>query len=183
MPVSAGVRGRESITPKSVTLEALDHDIHRSSFTPNVALRLHRHQLIKLSLGEMFITPSLIASFSRHLPFVRELCKIIKELVDVPPNLMKYTNGGTDQRNTLESVKVVSICLFKELDLDFVIVARCTPGHSYMKPAERFMSILDLGLQNVATERAPCDDEPIERKVKNAIAWRRYENLWKSICS
>ena len=52
-----------------------------------------------------------------------------------------------------------------------------------MKPAERIMSILDLGLQNVATERAPCDDEPIERKVKNAIAWRRYENLWKSICS
>ena len=120
MPVSAEVRGRESITPKSVSLEALDHDIPKSSFTPNVALRLH--QLIKLWLGEMFITPSLIASFSRHLPFVRELCKIIKELEDVPPNLMKYTNGGTDQRNALESVKVASICLFKELYLDFVIV-------------------------------------------------------------
>ena len=28
--VSTGVRGRESITPKSVTLEGLDHDMHKS---------------------------------------------------------------------------------------------------------------------------------------------------------
>ena len=28
--VPTGVRGRESITPKSVTLEGLDHDMHKS---------------------------------------------------------------------------------------------------------------------------------------------------------
>ena len=77
---------------------------------------------------------------------------------------MKYMDGGTGQRKTLESVKIASICLYKELDLDFIIVARCAPGHSYMNPAERIMSILNLGLQNVATERAPCDDESIEKR-------------------
>ena len=79
---------------------------------------------------------------------------------------MKYTDGGTDQRNTLESVKVASICLFKELNLDFMIVARCALGHSCMNSAKRIMSILSLGLQNVATERAPSDHESTDKKVK-----------------
>ena len=38
-PVWTGVRGRESIIPKSVTLEALDNEMHKSSLTPNVALQ------------------------------------------------------------------------------------------------------------------------------------------------
>ena len=37
--MSTGVRGRENITPKSATLEALDHNMHKSSLTPTVALR------------------------------------------------------------------------------------------------------------------------------------------------
>ena len=37
-PVSKEVRGRRSVTPKLVTLEALDHDMHKSFLTPNVAL-------------------------------------------------------------------------------------------------------------------------------------------------
>ena len=36
----------------------------------------YRHQLTNLSLAEMFITPSMLASFSRHLPFVTELCYV-----------------------------------------------------------------------------------------------------------
>ena len=32
-----------------------------------------------------------------------------------------------------------------------------------MKPAERIMSILNFGLQNVAMERVPCDDQSIEK--------------------
>ena len=56
---------------------------------------------------------------------------------------MKYTDGETDQRNKLESVKVVPNCLFKELDSDFMIVARCAPGHRYMNPSDRIISILN----------------------------------------
>ena len=63
------------------------------------------------------------------------------------------------------SINVASICLFKELDLDFMIAARCAPRHRYMQPAERIMSILNLGLQNVAKERATGDDESIGKKM------------------
>ena len=38
-PVSAGVKGRTSIVPLSTTLEALDHDLHKSSLTPNIVLK------------------------------------------------------------------------------------------------------------------------------------------------
>ena len=104
-------------------------------------------------------------------------CKIIKELEHVLPTLMKYTDNETDQRNMLESVKVASIRLFKELDLDFMIAARCAPGYSYMNPAWRIMSILNLGLQNVATERAPWDEESIEKKVKKCSSMTELRQL------
>lgn len=78
--------------------------------------------------------------------------------------LLKFTDGGVDQRNTLEAVKLANICLFKEFNLDLLIHARCAPGHSYTNPAERVMSILNLGLQNVSLERKPC-----EKKIEDAL--------------
>lgn len=75
----------------------------------------------------------------------------------IPKVILGFSDGGTDQRNTLESVKSACICLFKELDLDMLIIARCAPGNSWVNPAERIMSILNLGLQNCAFERK--DDE------------------------
>ena len=53
-----------------------------------------------------------------------------------------------------------------------MIAARCAPTHRHMHPAERIISILNLGLQNVTKERAPGDDESIGEKCKksNSIA-------------
>ena len=42
----------------------------------------------------------------------------------MPSVLMKYT----DQRNNLESVRIATICLFIELNLDFLSTARCAPA-------------------------------------------------------
>lgn len=83
---------------------------------------------------------------------------------DPKPMLWKFTDGGVDQRNTLEAVKQANICLFKEFNFDLLIHARCAPGHSYTNPAERVMSILNLGLQNVSLERKPC-----EKKIEDAL--------------
>ena len=85
--------------------------------------------------------------------------KIIKELKYVPRVLIKYTDGGINQS------KVGLICLFKGFNLHFMIAARCAHEYSYMIPAEKVMTMLYLGLQNVATDRAPCDDKSIEKKV------------------
>ena len=120
VPISTGVRGRENIIPKSVTLKELDHDMHKSSLTPNVALRFDIPASTKSFVrGNVYYTVS-YSVFQSSTPFRHGvmLCKIIEH---VPTILMKYTNGETDQRNTLDPVKVASICLFKELDLDFII--------------------------------------------------------------
>jgi len=91
---------------------------------------------------------------------------------------MKFTDGGTDQRNTLESVKCATLCLFKELNLDMIILARCSPGHSYINPAERVMSILNLGLQNVSLQRKPCDAE-FETQLKRCGSMADLRKLEK----
>ena len=39
------------------------------------------------------------------------------------------------------------------LDMDAYIAARTVPNQSYRNPAERVISTLNLGLQNVATAR------------------------------
>jgi len=71
---------------------------------------------------------------------------------------MKYTDGGVDHRNTLECVKCASICLFRELNLDMLVLGRCAPGHSWRNPTDRVMSILNLGLQNCSLERVLLDE-------------------------
>ena len=93
------------------------------------------------------------------------LTKILESNEVKPPIMMRFTDGGTDQRNTLESVRCSNICLFKEFNFDMVIHLRCAPGQSWINPAERIMSILNLGLQNVSLERKQ-GEEAIETKLK-----------------
>jgi hypothetical protein len=76
----------------------------------------------------------------------------------MPSMLMKFSDGGTDQRNTLESVKCSLIAIFKLLNLNKLIAARCAPGQSWINPAERVMSLLNIALQNCALERPACSD-------------------------
>ena len=57
----------------------------------------------------------------------------------------------------MEGVKCASISLFRELDLDLLVIARCAPGNSWVNLAERIMSLLNLGLQNCALERGTDD--------------------------
>lgn len=87
------------------------------------------------------------------------LAKLISQQESVPSVLIKFTDGGTDQRNTLEKVRCATICLFREMDFDMVILGKCAPGHSYINSAERIMSILNIGLQNVALQREASSDE------------------------
>ena len=62
------------------------------------------------------------------------------------------------------SVKLSLICLFLELDLDYLLAVRTAPYHSFRNPAERIMSILNLGLQSVGLARASMSKE-MEDKV------------------
>ncbi|WAR11597.1 hypothetical protein MAR_025777 [Mya arenaria] len=73
-----------------------------------------------------------------------------------------------DHRLTYESVKVLLLEIFFALDLDCLVVLRTAPNHSWMNPAERCMSILNLALQHVSLCREDMDEE-IEKYVKREI--------------
>ena len=156
--VSTGVRGKKSIAPCSSTISSLDHDMTKSSITPSVILECK----VPDTVSESFVRGRVVtvvndSIFQASSPFrhATMLAKIMHS--NDAKILMKFTDGGVDQRNTLESVKCASICLFLELNLEMMIIARCAPGHSWTNPAERVMSILNIGLQNCALERAAGD--------------------------
>jgi hypothetical protein len=162
-PVSTGVRGRQTLAPSASTLAACDHDMTKASITPSVILQCDIPESVEKSFVRGQVTTIVNDSvFQTSNPFRHgaALVKVVKmQHSDQKSVLLKFTDGGVDHRNTLESVKCASVCLFQELNLDMLILARCAPGHSFTNPAERIMSLLNLGLQNCATERSSSDVE------------------------
>ena len=73
--------------------------------------------------------------------------------------LFLYSDGGPDHRLTYMSVKLSVISLFLYLDLDYLCAARTAPYHSFRNPAERVMSVLNLGPQSVGIARRSMDEE------------------------
>ena len=60
--------------------------------------------------------------------------------------LCLYTDGGPDHRLTYLSVQLSLIYLFLRHDYDMLIAVRTPPYGSWKDPAERIMSILNIGL-------------------------------------
>ncbi|XP_033647591.1 uncharacterized protein LOC117307057 [Asterias rubens] len=174
--VSTGVRGKKTLAPTSTTLSSMDHDMTKASLTPSVVLKCAIPDDPEKSFVRGHVTTITNDSvFQTSSPF-RHGAALVKLLAHEEASVvLKYTDGGTDQRNTLESVKCATICLFLALNLDMIILARCAPGHSWMNPAERIMSILNLALQNCALEREAGDAaaEAEFKKCNSMAATRR----------
>ena len=171
-PVSTGVRGRETIAPVTTTVSALDHDMTKSTLTPSVILQVSMkpenpspddsfvREKVSVSLNDSVFQPS---SPFRHAAM---LAKLMRNCT-IPRVILKYTDGGTDQRNTLKSVKCANIALFREMDVDMLITVRCAPGQSYINPCERVMSVLNMGLTVVgslekSTKQRTSEAYPLE---------------------
>lgn len=88
----------------------------------------------------------------RHMT---ELCEVVKkENLTEKSLLFIYSDGGPDHRLTYLSVQLSLIAIFLELDLDFLCAAR-----TWRNPAERMMSIVNLGLQCVGMMHSKMADE------------------------
>ena len=94
-----------------------------------------------------------------------ELVSILRSKSLTHPVVFLYSDGGPDHRVTYTSVKLALIALFLELNLDYLCAARTAPYHSFRNPAERVMSVLNLGLQSVGLARNAVDDKDIEDAV------------------
>jgi len=135
--VSTGVRGKKTLTPSGSELVALDHDMNVSSLTPSVVLKCDIPKNLDHSFVQGHVTVTVNDSvFMTSSPW-RHSATFAKVLGEMPQKtLLLFTDGGTDHRHNLESVRMCLICLFVDLNLDMLVAGRCAPGQSFTNPAE-----------------------------------------------
>ena len=174
--ISTGVRAHnKSLIPEGEKLSALDHDFNIHGAIPSVLL-------------DIDIPPNKDDSFYSGIVHVTVKYKVFTkstamrhaaESINIEMNkpiLLMFTDGGPDHRTTFWSVQLSLLATFITLDLDMLISVRTAPSHSYCNPAERCMSLLNLGLQNVALQREPMNDN-LEGKVKSATNLKKLRDL------
>lgn len=165
VPVSTGVHNRRSLTSQNNDLNASDHDFTKLSLTPSVIFFV----TIPSDISGGFYNGQVFVSFKdtvfepssaiRHTTEFYHAINTKYPHQTSPPILYLYTNGGPDHRCTFGSVQIALISLFLSGDYDMLIAVRTAPHHSWTNPAERIMSILNLGLQNVSIMRNTMSNE------------------------
>ena len=92
-------------------------------------------------------------------------------------SIFLMTDGGPEHNVTFESVKIPLMLMFKKLKVDLLVAIRTAPGQSYINVVERIMSILNLGLQNVACQRESAPSDETIKKCKNLEDLRRHAEI------
>ncbi|CAB4442447.1 unnamed protein product [Rhizophagus irregularis] len=161
---SSGIRNKPSLVSANMKLTAFDHNFTKFSLTPSVIFFCD----IPTCISDSFYSRQVYVSYkntvfqpSSALRHSTEFYKTILQQYDngnIPEIFLLYTDGGPDHRNTFGSVQIALICLFLQGNFDFLASVRTAPYHSWMNPAERVMSILNLALQGVSLQRDPMDD-------------------------
>ena len=162
-------------------MAASDHDFTKLSLTPSVTFFISIPNDISGSFydGQVFVSykdtvfePS---TAIRHSAEFLDALNIQYRHQIMPPILCLYTDGGPDHRCNYGSVQIALICLFLCGDFDLLIAVRTAPNHSWTNPAERVMSILNLGLQDVALKRDKMsfESEDLFLTVNNLIEIRK----------
>ena len=71
-------------------------------------------------------------------------------------------DGGADHNVSKISTQISLICLFLQLDLDYLIAMCTCPTQSWVNPAERVMYILNYALQH-------CENHENKMRNKNMV--------------
>ena len=79
-----------------------------------------------------------------------------------------FTDGGPDYRVTDVSVQVALMSLFIKTNADMVLAVRTPPQNSWKDPAERVMSILNVGLHAIGLMRDKIENLSLEHRLKSA---------------
>ena len=115
--------------------------------------------------------------FEASYPFRHacELYNVLQSLSNSKPVLFLYSDRGPDHCLTYVSVQLSLVCLFLNLDLDFLCAGQTAPYHSWCNPVERVMAVLNLGLQCVglAREKMPEEYEKEVAKCNNLTQLRK----------
>lgn len=178
-PVATVERGKSVLVAMDKKFEVADHDFTKFSLTPSVCLLVDIPNSIEetfyggqvyVSLKENCFEPS---SPWRHAAELNSI--LIDNGTDIGPILLIYTDGGPDHRLTYASVQLslINICLARNLDM--LVAVRTPPGNSWKNPAERIMSILNLGFQSVGLMRQPTPN--FENKLSSISSTAEVRNF------
>lgn len=103
-----------------------------------------------------------------------------------PAVLLLQTDGGPDHNITFLKTRLALLATFVKLDLDHFVAIRGAPHGSWLNTVERAMSILNLGLMNVALKRGVMSGWA-EREVRGIGSMKgireKYEDLVRLNCS
>ena len=154
-PISTAVRSHNrSMALKASKLAALDHDFHVHGIIPSVSFFVSIPESSKDSFfqGKPYVAlKDKITQPSHALRHSVEISSIYKSITnEIQPIMIIVSDGGPDHRLNFLSVQVALICLFSDLQLDFLVCVRTCPYQSWQNLAERVMSTLNLALQNVS---------------------------------
>lgn len=187
-PVGAVNRAhnRGLVSSTGSRLLTLDHDFHICGIIPSVCLMVDIPDNARGSFyrGDLHITlKDKVFQPSHPLRHSAETINILRADSDdgvnsKRPILLRYTDGGPDHRTTYTSVQLASILEFIALDLDMFVACRTAPHQSYNNPAERSMSLLNLGLQNVSLSRAEMETG-YESQMKSMSSMNSIRNSKK----
>ena len=177
-PLAAIERGKQVIVGMNTVFQVADHDFSQLTLTPSVNFLIDIPEDIEGSFyaGKVHVgIKSATFQASSPIRHATELCQILKATGQNREVLFLYTDGGPDHRVNYISVQLTLIMLFLELDLDAVIAVRTPPGHSWKNPAERIMSILNLGMQSVGVMRQEMEHE-YEQIIKRCNNMQQVRN-------
>ena len=132
------------------SLEVSGHDHTKLSIIPSVILKVD----LPDSTDGSFYRGEVCVSIKEHCfqpsTPIRHACELktfLNSIDDRKEILCLYTDGGPDHRTTYYSVKMA------------LFAVRTPPYHSWKDPAERIMSILNLGLQGIGLVRNEMKEE------------------------
>mmetsp|Transcript_30445 Transcript_30445/g.69473 ORF Transcript_30445/g.69473 Transcript_30445/m.69473 type:complete len:957 (+) Transcript_30445:1194-4064(+) len=180
VPVATGVRpGKlKGFAPVDGPnpMGAMDHDFHNSNIIPSVELRCNIPNDISGSFflgdkesgfGQIFVSLK-DATFepSNIFDHCASLISTTRKIGLNPTVLVLQTDGGPDHSLKRVAVQLALVGMFKELDLDHLVVLRGAPNGSARNKVERSMSILNIGAANVSLKRGQMP-EWAEKRVSH----------------
>lgn len=153
LPIAATSRKHNcSLVLNEAHLKALNHDFH-IHVVPSVAFFVDIPESAQDSFysGKSYvILKDKVTQPSSPLRHAAEQCRMLSS--DFPDShiVLLVSDGGPDHRLTYYSVQIALLCVFIQCNLDMLVAVHTCPYQSWQNIAERVMSTLNLGPQNVA---------------------------------
>ena len=148
---------RWALSKCNIDLEASDNNYHSVNLTPSVILNCQIPDSPNSSFytGQIFVgIKDSVFEGSGPVRHTIELLDVLRsEHNDFPSYLSIFTDGGAYHNITFLYTQCALLALFMIGNFDVLNVRRCAPSQSYINPAERCMTLLNIGLYGLALER------------------------------